>query len=96
MFKNKKSKKNPFLGFPNQKGQGLIEYLIIVALVAVAGIAVIKVVGQNVQAQFANVAKAIQGESGKVQTEKVSESHYKKKDMSDFFKGASNHGNSKR
>lgn len=79
----------------NQKGQGLIEYLIIVALIAVAGIAVMKVVGQNVHAQFANVAKAIQGESGKVQTDKIQESHYKKKDMGDFFKGAANHGNTK-
>ena len=74
----------------NEKGQGLIEYLIIVALVAVAGIAVMKVVGQNVQAQFSNVAKAIQGESGKVSMDEITETHYKKKDMSDFFKGAAN------
>ncbi len=84
--------------FLNQKGQGLIEYLIIVALVAVAGIAVMSVVGQNVQAQFANVAKAIQGDrSGKAEMNEIRKSHYKKKDMGTFFSGSvgrSNNGGS--
>jgi pilus assembly protein Flp/PilA len=74
----------------NENGQGLIEYLVIVALVAVAGIAVMKVVGQNVRAQFANVADAIQGNTGKAKLDEVRESHYKKRDMGDFFRGAAN------
>lgn len=78
----------------NQRGQGLIEYLVIVALVAVAGIAIMKVVGQNVQAQFANVAKAIQGDSsGKAAMSEVRASHYQKKDMGSFFKGSVNRSN---
>lgn len=72
----------------NERGQGLIEYLVIVALVAVAGIAVMSVVGQNVRAQFANVASAIQGRTGSVQLDEVRKSHHKKRDMSDFFGGA--------
>jgi pilus assembly protein Flp/PilA len=79
----------------NQRGQGLIEYLIIVALVAVAGIAVMKVVGQNVHAQFANVAFAIQGKSSEVHLDEVRESQYQKRDMGDFFKGADNRSNKK-
>lgn len=75
----------------NQKGQGLIEYLIIVALVAVAGIAVMKVVGQNIHAQFATVANAIQGKSStKAEMDEVRKSYYRKKDMSDFFRGSTN------
>ena len=74
----------------NQRGQGLIEYLVIVALVAVAGIAVMSVVGQNVRAQFANVANSIQGNGqAKVNISEVRESHYKKRDMGDFFRGSS-------
>lgn len=73
----------------NQKGQGLIEYLIIIALVAVAGISVMSVVGQNVRAQFAVVANSIQGKgAGKVKMDEVRDSHYQKRDMGDFFKGA--------
>ena len=38
-----------------QKGQSLIEYLILVALMAIASIGIIKVLGQNLQGQFARV-----------------------------------------
>ncbi len=78
----------------NERGQGLIEYLIIVALVAIAGIAVMKVVGQNIHAQFATVANAIQGKSAtKAPMEEVRKSYYRKKDMSDFFRGSANRKN---
>lgn len=77
----------------NQKGQGLIEYLIIVGLVAVAGIAVMSVVGQNVRAQFGNVAKAIQGKTGKFEMDEVTDSQVDRKDMSDFFHGAAKRRN---
>lgn len=73
----------------NQSGQGLIEYLVIVGLIAVAGIAVMSVVGQSVQGQFARVANAIQGKDDKVELVEVTEGTYRKKDMSDFFRGAS-------
>lgn len=73
----------------NQRGQGLIEYLLIVALVAIAGISIMKVVGQNVHAQFAKVAYAIQGKrSQSVDIDQIKDEHYKTRDMSDFFKGA--------
>jgi Flp pilus assembly pilin Flp len=72
----------------NERGQGLIEYLVIVALVAVAGITIMKVVGQNVRAQFARVASVIQGENPKdVKMNAVRASQYKSRDMSDFFRG---------
>lgn len=82
--------KNPNL-IKNQKGQGLIEYLIIVAIVAVGSIAVIKVVGGNIDVQFANVAQALGGtESQKKEAHKVTDSVYKKRDFSNFFEDSVN------
>ncbi|UYL09167.1 hypothetical protein B9G69_001075 [Bdellovibrio sp. SKB1291214] len=74
----------------NQKGQGLIEYLIIVAIVAVGSIAVIKVVGANIDVQFANVAKALGGDSQKIAAKEVTEGMYKKRDFGNFFEDAVN------
>lgn len=79
----------------NQKGQGLIEYLIIVAIVAVGSIAVMRVVGGNIQVQFANVAQALGGkESQKKEIYKVSDNMVKKRDFSNFFEGSMNRDDS--
>ncbi len=73
----------------NSRGQGLIEYLLLVALMAIATIGIVKVMNRTVQTQFANVTNALQGEN-KIQIDKPTESDYRKKDMSDFMSGASN------
>ena len=72
----------------NRKGQGLIEYLIIVAIVAVGSMAVMRVVGSNLNRKFAAIAQSLGGEAVTVKAISVSESAYKKRDMSDFFNGA--------
>lgn len=72
----------------NRKGQGLIEYLIIVAIVAVGSMAVMRVVGSNLNRRFAAIAQSLGGEAVTVNTLSVSENLYKKRDMSDFFNGA--------
>jgi Flp pilus assembly pilin Flp len=46
----------------NTKGQGLIEYLVLVCLVAVAAIAVVSVVGQNLRARYATISSALRGD----------------------------------
>lgn len=75
----------------NKSGQGLIEYLIIVAIVAVGSMAVIKAVGGNINVQFANVAQALGGkESRKKDAHQVTETMYKKRDLGNFFEGAVN------
>lgn len=75
----------------NKRGQGLVEYLIIVAIVAIGSISVIKVVGANIDVQFANVAQALGGtDSRKKTAHAVTESMYKKRDFSDFFEGSVN------
>ncbi|HWU43773.1 MAG TPA: hypothetical protein VN132_10055 [Bdellovibrio sp.] len=75
----------------NKKGQGLIEYLIIVAIVAVGSMAVIKVVGANLDVQFANVAQALGGTNArKIEANNVTEGLYKKRDFSNFFEDSVN------
>ncbi|HPI39547.1 MAG TPA: hypothetical protein PLJ21_02005 [Pseudobdellovibrionaceae bacterium] len=75
----------------NKKGQGLIEYLIIVAIVAVGSISVIKVVGANLNIQFSNVAQALGGTNSQKQNAyEVPASATRKKDLSSFFDDAVN------
>jgi len=45
----------------NESGQGMTEYIIIVALIAIAAIAVITFFGQNLRALFAASANALGG-----------------------------------
>lgn len=77
----------------NQRGQGLVEYLILVALMGVATIAVVRVMGQAVQSRFATITHALQGEK-KTKKVQVEESNYKKRDLSDFMDGVSQKGSS--
>ena len=78
--KIKKSKK--------QRGQGLIEYLILVALMGVATIGVIRVLNQTIKSRFASAIYALQGRPKKVKTDSLNEQDYKKSDLSDFMNGA--------
>jgi pilus assembly protein Flp/PilA len=84
-FNQNSPTKIPFL---NQRGQGLIEYLIIVALMGVATIGIIRVMSQAVAARFVSVTYALRGESHKAENAPVEKSLYKKKDLGDFFNGA--------
>jgi type IV pilus assembly protein PilA len=51
-----------------QLGQGMTEYIIIVALVSVAAIAVYQFFGQVLRSQTAAMAKELAGEDGTAQT----------------------------
>ncbi|MBV6271672.1 hypothetical protein KVP09_01890 [Alcaligenaceae bacterium CGII-47] len=51
-----------------QAGQGMVEYIIVVALVAVAAIAVYQLFGQVIRSQTAAMAKEIAGEDGSEQS----------------------------
>lgn len=73
----------------NQKGQSLVEYLIIVAIVAIGSLGVIRVVGQNVTAKFGQVAESLQGKkSSKIKVRVVKKSHHKMRDLGNFFDDA--------
>lgn len=51
-----------------QIGQGMTEYIIVVALVAVAAIAVYQLFGQVIRSQTAAMAKELAGEDGSEQS----------------------------
>ncbi len=77
-----------------QKGQGLIEYIILVAIIAVASIGIVRALGQVTSAQLANITLSLQGKAGrKVDTGQVHESLYSKKDLSDFTRNSSQSAN---
>ncbi|MBX3016698.1 MAG: Flp family type IVb pilin [Bdellovibrionaceae bacterium] len=80
--------------FNNQKGQGLIEYLVLVALIAVGTMATIRILGQSVNVKFAKVAESlgadVQSDIGNAQ---VTTGAWKKKDMRDFMQGSGNRRN---
>jgi pilus assembly protein Flp/PilA len=71
----------------NQRGQGLIEYLIIVALVAVATIGVVRVLGQAVSSRFNTITYALQGKKKITKIENLNDSQLEKRDLGDFMNG---------
>lgn len=52
-----------------QAGQGMTEYIVVVALVAVAAIAVYQTFGQVVRSQTAAMAKELAGEDGTAESQ---------------------------
>ncbi|HJH24238.1 MAG TPA: hypothetical protein K8U84_06770 [Paenalcaligenes hominis] len=56
-----------------QSGQGMTEYVIIVALIAVAAIAVFQIFGQVIRSQTAAMAKELAGEDGTAESQKAQE-----------------------
>ncbi len=76
----------------NSRGQGLIEYLVIVALVAVATIGVVRVLGQAVNSRFATITYALQGKKAKPAVDTIPEEHLKKRDLGNFMDGVGSTG----
>lgn len=74
----------------NQKGQGLTEYLILVAILAVASIGIVRVFGQTITSQFTNITYAIQGNAQQIQPTniKIKKELHSNKDLSNFFESA--------
>lgn len=73
----------------NKKGQGLIEYLLLLCLIAATTIGVVSVVGQNLKEQYQKASAAIRGEDGKsVEFTKPSVEQTKKRGLSDWEGGA--------
>lgn len=72
-----------------KKGQGLIEYLILVALIAVGTLGVVRVVGKNVATHYERINRALGAQtSGDLQIDNASQNALKKKDLSNFMDGA--------
>ncbi len=73
----------------NNRGQGLIEYIIIVAMIAVGAISLIRVLHQSVNSQFAQIAKALGAKnSAQIAAPEITSSMMQKKDLTNFMRGA--------
>ncbi len=51
------------MSFRNRNGQGLTEYIIVVALVAIAAIGIVNIFGNQLRNQFATIITAMSGSS---------------------------------
>jgi Flp pilus assembly pilin Flp len=71
-----------------QSGQGLIEYIILVALVAVAAISFVRVFQHNLNIQLANIANSLSGKEVRQRKGEVIPSDFEKKDFGNFMNGA--------
>jgi pilus assembly protein Flp/PilA len=69
--------------FRSESGQGMSEYLIIVALVAVAAIAIVSLFGNNIRTLFANSTNALAGQTANAQGSTASVTKKTLKDFSD-------------
>ena len=75
----------------NQKGQSLIEYVILVALIAVATVGMVRILQKSVKVNLANVVHALQSDNKRKEShERIEESDVRKSDFSDFMNGAAN------
>lgn len=75
------------------RGQGMTEYIIIVALIAVAAIAVYQFFGQTIRSQMSAIANEVGGKSGKTATEEAGTAAAKT-DEERKVKGLSNYAGS--
>jgi Flp pilus assembly pilin Flp len=69
----------------DQRGQGLTEYIIIVALIAIAAIGVVTLFGDNIRDIFAGASDALAGEQRvRVNSERARAEHTASKNLRDF------------
>jgi pilus assembly protein Flp/PilA len=75
----------------NARGQSLIEYVILVALVGVATMGMVRVLQKSVKVNLANVVHALQSDGKRKESqERLTTDDLRKSDFSDFMNGASN------
>jgi Flp pilus assembly pilin Flp len=71
----------------NQRGQGLVEYLVLVCLITISSIAIVSVVGANIKELYANVAHSLQGKK-KFDFTDVQQPMIQGRALDDFMEGA--------
>jgi len=76
-----------------QRGQGMTEYIIIVALIAVAAIAVTQLFGATVRDQMAAIAQEVSGNNGTASIAKAKTASDNAKTQADKDRKLSNFGN---
>ena len=67
----------------------MIEYMILVALIAIGTIGVVKVVGQNIGIQYEKINRALGAEkAGHLDLKNATDKELSKKDLSNFMDGS--------
>jgi len=78
----------------NQKGQSLIEYVVLVAIIGVGTIVMVRKLQSTVSTNMANVVHALQSDSKRKSSfTKVDEGDTKMKDFNNFMNGTSDRSN---
>ncbi|MGV3623204.1 MAG: hypothetical protein ACO1OB_20460 [Archangium sp.] len=78
------AKQNKKAMMKKARGQGMTEYIIIVALIAIAAIGVITLFGDNIKALFGMSADALAGDTSVTARTKKSKTELEKKQLSNF------------
>lgn len=68
----------------SENGQGMTEYIIIVALIAIAAIGIITVFGHNLRNLFKNSANALGGNESATENTGLSNTSARRKSLSNF------------
>lgn len=71
-----------------RKGQGLMEYLVLVALISVSAIAVVSVVGTNIREQFAQISTALRNGKEKIRFTRAGRATYQERGLDDYAESA--------
>ncbi len=72
----------------NSTGQGLIEYLIIVSIMAVSTIGIISLMGQTMKAKFGSITSSLQGKPQKFGPTSIDPKLFQKSDLGNFFENS--------
>jgi len=73
----------------NEAGQGMTEYIIIVALIAIAAIGVVTLFGDNIRDMFGASAQALSGQESATRKMSKINNEAKHKDLNDFASASS-------
>jgi Flp pilus assembly pilin Flp len=74
----------------NNKGQGMIEYIILVALLAIASIGITELLGQTVRTKLAQITSGLQDRGTNIGKDlpTVDEKYFNRKGLSEFSKNS--------
>lgn len=73
----------------NQRGQSLIEYLILTCLISIASVGIISILSQNLRARYATISSALRGDKDlKKELESPDSRHYQIRGFDDFTESA--------
>ena len=75
----------------NKKGQGMIEYIILIAIIAVASLGIVKILGNTITRKMTQITYALQGKSTQAENvppPEIEKKHYEKRGMEDFYESS--------